>query len=80
MPLHEVNVNSQDYRIIKVTMETLDVSESYAIGWLLEIGLFNILNYHSGNTSQKHREVDEKLSKGRWPELVVKIKAIMTEI
>ncbi len=71
-----VNVNEDDYVVIQIAKEVLGISEQEAVTTIMEIGLFNILNYPNGNTSQKHREIDRVLSEGKYPELVTRLKAV----
>jgi hypothetical protein len=71
-----VEVNQDDYVIVQITKEVLEVSEEEAVTTIMEIGLFNILNYPCGNTSQKHREIDKILSEGKYPELVRRLKEV----
>ncbi len=70
----EIKVNEDEYIVVQITKEVLEVTEEEAVSTLMEIGLFNILNYPLGNTSQKHREIDAILSEGKYPELVKRLK------
>lgn len=71
-----VEVNQDDYVVIQIAKEVLGISEQEAVTTIMEIGLFNILNYPCGRTSQKHREIDKILSEGNYPELVKRLKAV----
>ncbi len=74
--IKSVNVDEDNYNIIQITKETLEVPEEQAVNVLVEIGLFNILNYPTGNTSQKHRKIDKILSQGKYPKLVERLKNV----
>ena len=76
MGLKSVKIDSDNYGIIQVTKDILGVSEEQAVNTIMEIGLFNILNYPCGNTSQAHRKIDDILSSGKFPELVKEIKHV----
>lgn len=76
MAENTIKVNEDDYVVVQIAKEVLEVSEEEAVTTLMEIGLFNILNYPCGNTSQKHREIDAILSEGKYPELVKRLKEV----
>lgn len=69
-----VAVNMDNYSIVQIARETLEVPEYEAIEHLIEIGLFNILHYPLGDSSTKHRLIDEKLASGKFPKLVKALK------
>lgn len=71
-----VEVNQDDHVVIQIAKEVLGISEAEAVSTIMEIGLFNILNYPCGRTSQAHRKIDQILSEGNYPELVRRLKEV----
>ena len=74
MQVYGVAANVDNYNIVHLTKDVLEVPEYEALECLMEIGLFNILNHPLGNSSKKHRLIDEKLSSGKYPKLVKALK------
>ncbi len=69
-----VNVDHDNYAIVKATQEVLDVSEAEAVNILIEIGLPNILLHPDGDNTETKERVKEILSSGKYPELVERLK------
>jgi hypothetical protein len=69
-----VNVDHDNYAIVKVTQEVLEVSEAVAVNILIETGLSNILLYPDGDDTEVKKRVKEMLSEGKFPALVERLK------
>lgn len=66
-----IDVNIDDYNIVQLAKKVLGVEEKAAAAAILEIGIFNILNYPTG-----HQKIDNILSGGKFPELITEIKKV----
>lgn len=66
-----ISVHIDDYNLIQVAKNTLGVSENSAAAAIIEIGLFNILNFPTGN-----EKMDKILSNGKFPLLVSELKKV----
>ncbi len=68
---NQVAVDDDTYRLIQLTKEVLEVSESKAVCVIIEIGLVNILAFPTGS-----KTIDNILSQGKYPQLVARVKEV----
>ena len=69
METKQIQVNIDDYNIIQTIKRILDIEEKVAATYLMEIGLYNIINYPTGNL-----KIDGMLMSGKFPLLVAELK------
>ena len=66
-----IKCNVDDFGIIQLAMQTLNITEQQAVACMLEIGLANFLSYPTGKAV-----IDEKLGTHQMLQLVQKLKAV----
>ena len=64
-----VTVNMDEYANIQIVMQATGKDEPASVTALMEIGLYNILNYPTGI-----KKVDDILKENQWQEVVKRMK------
>ncbi len=66
-----VQVNEDDFNIIQLVKTELNMEESKAVAFILEVGLINMITSPCGNPT-----IDKLLKQEKYKDLVAKLKAV----